>query len=134
MCGLLVLLLRPLLGALPRLVDALFAGSPRAELWTTMVLFPLALNTAQAWVQDSHLKAARESGGTPRHGRSGSRGQAGAPFGTLEAVREERGSEEGEPKASAGAAAVTSAAGGERDGAAAEDDKEAQLSPRYADS
>lgn len=98
-----------------------------------MVLFPLALNTAQAWVQDSHLKAGREGGGTPRHGRSGSRG-AGAPFGTLEAVREERGSEEGEPKAGAGVAAVTSAAGGERDGAAAEDDKEAQLSPRYADS
>ena len=89
-CGLLVLLLRPLLGGVPRLVDAAFAGAPGAELAVTMVLFPLALNMAQAWLQDTHLKAVAGAPGATRHSRSGSRGAApGAPFGGLEAVREE---------------------------------------------
>ena len=134
MCGLLVLLLRPLLGGLPRLVDELFAGAPRAELAVTMVLFPLALNLAQAWVQDTHLKATRDgAGGTPRHGRSGSRASMpGAPFGGLEAVQEEghagdggsrlSGSANGEPGAKAA------------DGAAPGDDREALLPPYRGDS
>lgn len=129
MCGLLVLLLRPLLGGLPRLIDSAFAGSPRAELAVTMVLFPLALNLAQAWVQDTHLKHAPRDGatGTPRHGRSASRGAPGGPFGGLEAVREERMSLDGgaRPEASGAKADGTAAVG---------DDREALLSPYRGDS
>ena len=133
-CGLLVLLLRPLLGGVPRLVDAAFAGAPGAELAVTMVLFPLALNTAQAWVQDTHLKAAAGAHGA-RHGRSGSRGAAP---GGLEAVREEpfreRTSEDGgAANAELGKAAAEQGAG-PRAGGADGDDREALLSPYRGDS
>jgi hypothetical protein len=52
-----VLAVRPLVRGLPRAVDALFAGKPRAELAVVMVCLPLAMNTAQAWLQDALLKA-----------------------------------------------------------------------------
>jgi hypothetical protein len=125
-CGMLVLLLRPLLGGLPRLIDSAFAGSPRAELAVTMVLFPLALNLVQAWIQDTHLKHAPRDGTPPRHGRSGSRSSvAGGSFGGLEAVREERTSLDGgaRPDAKAASDCVD---GGE--------DREALLSPYRCDS
>ena len=135
-CGLLVLLLRPLLGGVPRLVDAAFAGAPGAELAVTMVLFPLALNTAQAWVQDTHLKAAAAGHGA-RHGRSGSRGAAP---GGLEAVREEPTRERisddgGAANAELGKAAAEQGAGPRPGpGGADGDDREALLSPYRGDS
>jgi hypothetical protein len=92
-CGLLVLLLRPLLRGLPRGVDALFAGAPRAELATVMIVCPLCMNLAQAWIQDAALKfshAGAAAGDAPARQavkRSGA--------GSLDAVREARPSEEG---------------------------------------
>jgi len=94
-----------------------------------MVLFPLALNTAQAWVQDTHLKAGGH--GAARHGRSGSRG---APPGALEAVREEPSSRERTSEDGGAASAEQGKAAAEQGGAEAGDDHEALLSPYRGDS
>ena len=93
-----------------------------------MVLFPLALNLAQAWVQDTHLKASRDTGagGTPRHGRTGSRASS------LEAVLEERGSLDGGSRLSGSHAEAGAKAAA--DGAASGDDREALLTPYRGDS
>ena len=130
-CGLLVLLLRPLLRGLPRAVDALFLGAPRAELAVVMILCPLAMNLAQAWIQDAYLKAQHTHGGG---GGAGGGGEGllglggrrtpkagavpGSPFGGLEAVYEARPSQEGpgcdgdEGDEGDGAALLRSPAGG----------------------
>jgi hypothetical protein len=97
-----VLVLRPLLRGVPRGVDALFAGAPRAELATVMLVCPLVMNLTQAWIQDAYLKAhpaagAPAGGLTLLHGGGGS--GSGSSFSkrvlSLEAVTEARPSQEG---------------------------------------
>jgi hypothetical protein len=110
---LLVLVLRPLLRGIPRGVDALFAGAPQAELWTVMIVCPLCMNTAQAWIQDAALKASAHHGGpgmvggllsgdglgspVHAHGRTHFSKARSSSFGgtELEAVWEARASQEG---------------------------------------
>jgi hypothetical protein len=109
---LLVLVLRPLLRGIPVAVDALFAGAPQAELAMVMIVCPLCMNLAQAWIQDAALKASAHHGGgmiggllsgdglgSPlhAHGRSAFSKARSSSFGgtELEAVWEARASQEG---------------------------------------
>lgn len=64
-CGFAIFALRSPLHAVAAGIDGAFEGYPRAELAVIMVLFPLTLNTAQAWIQDSYL----------RHSKGGIHGQ-----------------------------------------------------------
>jgi hypothetical protein len=98
-----VLALRPLLRGVPRGVDALFAGAPRAELVVVMVALPLGMNLAQAWLQDAWLKARpRGAHGGPGAEPAGAEEGGGVELllrkrrgsGGLDAVREASPSEE----------------------------------------
>ncbi len=62
-CSVLVVAGVPLLRWLALGLDWLLGAHPQAELMLVMVAWPLLLNVAQAWVQDTALKWRQQHGG-----------------------------------------------------------------------
>jgi hypothetical protein len=114
-----VLALRPLLRGVPRGVDALFPGAPRAELAVVMVAMPLCMNLAQAWLQDAWLKA------RPRAPRGG----ADETGGGVELLQKRKGGGELEA-APSGVSGDDGGGGGGGGGGGEEEAEEAALLPR----